>query len=35
MTRATFPDTTGAKRGVIGVTTLLMAGAMVSAVLTS
>jgi hypothetical protein len=35
MTQATFPATTGAKRGVIALTAVLVAGAMVTAVSTA
>jgi hypothetical protein len=34
MASASFPATVGAKRGVIGLTVLLMAGAMATAVIT-
>jgi hypothetical protein len=34
MSQATFPATVGAKRGVIALTALLMAGAMATAVIT-
>jgi hypothetical protein len=35
MSQATFPATTGAKRGVIGLTALLVAAAMATAVITA
>jgi hypothetical protein len=35
MSSATFPATVGAKRGVIGLTALLMVGAMATAVITA
>jgi hypothetical protein len=35
MSSATFPATVGAKRGVIGLTALLMLGAMATAVITA
>lgn len=35
MASATFPATVGAKRGVIGLTALFMAGAMATAVITA
>jgi hypothetical protein len=35
MASATFPATTGAKRGVIGLTALFMVGAMATAVITA